>query len=163
MEAPPSDLSQDAGFSILSVLEDLRKAGAIKVFSSLGQPKRFMEILLETGISGSTLTRRLDEFVKKGLVTTEYDPKEKIVTYKLTEKGQKYFEILNRLRKGPQDDFRERFLSAQSYDEAMSLLYKKLREIYGEKISEEKFLEIAREIARKVREEYEKQLLAQRI
>jgi DNA-binding HxlR family transcriptional regulator len=82
------------GIDVLEVVETLRKAGGMEIILSLDQPKRFSEISWELRLSPSTLSRRLKEFTEKGLVGTEYDPKEKIVRYNLTEKGRKYRKVV---------------------------------------------------------------------
>jgi DNA-binding HxlR family transcriptional regulator len=124
--------------SILEVVETLRKAGGMKIILSLAQPKRFTEIWRELSISGSTISRRLAEFSEKGLVDTEFDPKEKIVRYKLTEKGQRYRKVFMDLQKNPEEMFISKLL----------LVFGELKKKYPElnRIPDQEIIEIVKKL-----------------
>jgi DNA-binding HxlR family transcriptional regulator len=139
---------------LADMIGDLRKAGAIELLVSLEQPKRFMEILWELHLSTSTLSRRLNEFMQKGLVITEYDPTTKTIRYKLTEKGQRYLEVIKNLRSTPESEFAAKLASTKSYEEGVEIIVDEV----VKKVSKELNLNISEEEVRKIAEKIKKEL-----
>jgi DNA-binding HxlR family transcriptional regulator len=132
---------------LFNIAEDLQKAGAMELLLCLEQPKRFTEILRELNLSGSTLSRRMNEFMQKGLLTTEYDPMKKIIRYKLTEKGQKYLRILNNLMGTPESALAVKLAHSESYEQRINIIVddivKKINKDLKLNISEEEIRKIA--------------------
>jgi DNA-binding HxlR family transcriptional regulator len=107
---------------LFDIAEYLQRTGAKELLLCLEQPKRFTDVLRELNLTGSTLSRRMHEFVQKGLITTEYDPIKKIINYKLTEKGQKYLRILTTLMSTPERTFAVKLARSKSYEEGINVI-----------------------------------------
>ena len=72
----------------------LKRVGFYEITQCLSKPKRFTEILRESGLNPTTTNRRLYNMMDDGLIEKFIDSTDRKPKYRLTSKGKKYREII---------------------------------------------------------------------
>jgi len=81
------------------LLKALSKRGGVNVLCAVNKSKIFNEIVEISGYDRGTVYRRLEEFVKLGLVLKKYDLESKLLNYIITPTGKRILELLEEIEK----------------------------------------------------------------